>query len=583
MKILKNKNTFNKTTTKNIASLKKQKGSALALILGSIVVLGVIGYIGSTIYTSIIGGMQRTNLVVQTSQTITQAMYTLTTETTRNGSGIPVATPFFSAAPSPVGGGQIPASSAAPKSDSFGTVLGYCTNNAAIQSDPVFAVISAGSNKQFDTTCAQALTGVTIGDDKILMRTVANILQGVGGTVYFGDPVSQITTLGGLNPVKAGEFRVVTADGSAWTNKTGTPGQANWSLVGSAGGSSFADDIGLIVQASYPTFNVNNPKFLPADGSIYTSATYPTLATRASPSAVGGTTWTSITYGNGIFVAISTGTNIAATSPDGITWTVRTLPSVSTWNTITFGNGLFVVASNTNRAATSPDGITWTARTLNRTQTNVSSAYGNNTYLVVPSGSNILQYSGNGITWNSSPAVFAYTNFTDVTFGNGRFIITDNAGSDGVIITPDGINFTYSTILGLGRNWSAVAYGNGTFLAIASGSNTAATSPDGVTWTQQTLPATANWSNLTFGNGIFTAIATGTNIVAFSSDGITWVQKVMPVTTNWKNIAFNGSVFSVISNTPGTISATIGVTSTSFSVPNINSGNNNYYFIKALP
>lgn len=219
-------------------SLKnKQTGGILAIVLSSIVVLGVIAFVASTMYTGLIGGMQKTTLVSSSSTTLLQAAYTLTNETTRNASGIPVATAYLSSTPSPSGGGQIPASSAAPKVDSFGNVIGYCTSNSAtLQSDPVFAIISSGSNKVFDTTCSQALSGIAIGDDKVIMKTVANIMQGVGGTIFYGDPVTISANLGTLSPVHVGEMRVALADSSVWINPTGTSGIANWVQVGGISG-----------------------------------------------------------------------------------------------------------------------------------------------------------------------------------------------------------------------------------------------------------------------------------------------------------------------------------------------------------
>ena len=68
--------------------------------------------------------------------------------------------------------------------------------------------------------------------------------------------------------------------------------------------------------------------------------------------------WRSITYGNGIFVAVSSsGTgNRVMTSPDGITWTSRTSAADNYWYGITYGNGIFVAVSssgNGNRVMTS--------------------------------------------------------------------------------------------------------------------------------------------------------------------------------------------------------------------------------------
>jgi hypothetical protein len=65
-------------------------------------------------------------------------------------------------------------------------------------------------------------------------------------------------------------------------------------------------------------------------------------------------TWRSVTYGNGVFVAVAANSAIAATSPDGITWTQRALPSSANWQYVTYGNGVFVaVAANSAIAATS--------------------------------------------------------------------------------------------------------------------------------------------------------------------------------------------------------------------------------------
>jgi alpha-acetolactate decarboxylase len=78
--------------------------------------------------------------------------------------------------------------------------------------------------------------------------------------------------------------------------------------------------------------------------------------------------WNSMTYGNGLFVAVAgSGTgNRVMTSPDGINWTSRTSAADNIWNSVTYGNGLFVAVSTTgigNRVMTSPDGITWTSQT----------------------------------------------------------------------------------------------------------------------------------------------------------------------------------------------------------------------------
>ena len=72
----------------------------------------------------------------------------------------------------------------------------------------------------------------------------------------------------------------------------------------------------------------------------------------------------SVIFGNGIFVAVAANNNFpAATSPDGITWTTRTMPRVANWQSVAFGNGVFVAMATGNIAATSSDGIAWTETT----------------------------------------------------------------------------------------------------------------------------------------------------------------------------------------------------------------------------
>ena len=67
--------------------------------------------------------------------------------------------------------------------------------------------------------------------------------------------------------------------------------------------------------------------------------------------------WWSVTYGGGLFVAVTnTGTNRVMTSPDGITWTPRSAAEANQWMSVTYGGGLFVAVAydGTNRVMTSP-------------------------------------------------------------------------------------------------------------------------------------------------------------------------------------------------------------------------------------
>jgi hypothetical protein len=136
-----------------------------------------------------------------------------------------------------------------------------------------------------------------------------------------------------------------------------------------------------------------------------------------------------VTYGNGLFVAVSsaTNTNQVMTSPDGINWTVQTSAAANSWRSVTYGNGLFVAvsANGTNRVMTSPDGINWTEISV---VTNV---------------------------------------WTAITYGNGLFVAVAAASSNQIITSTDGINWTVGQAPEA-NGWASVTYGNGLFVAIAS-------------------------------------------------------------------------------------------------------------------
>ena len=99
-------------------------------------------------------------------------------------------------------------------------------------------------------------------------------------------------------------------------------------------------------------------------------------------------------------------------------------------------------------------------------------------------------------------------------------------------------------------NWSAIAFGNGVFVAVsgASGnvkSDKAGISKNGKRWCNITMPVVAAWSAIAFGNGVFVAVAAGLKLVATSSDGCTWVMRenALPDFLSWNAIAFCNNQF----------------------------------------
>jgi hypothetical protein len=275
--------------------------------------------------------------------------------------------------------------------------------------------------------------------------------------------------------------------------------------------------------------------------------------------------WRSVTYGNGLYVSVSEvdglqpTSNRIMTSPDGITWTLRTGTSYNNLYSVTFGNGIFVAVGAAD-IITSSDGITWTLRTGTG---NVwfSVTFGNG--LFVASGSNFgapIMTSPNGITWTGRP-VLGVSRLECVAYGNGLFVAANNFGQ--LITSPDGITWTERTVPN--NDYRSIAYGNGLFVAIANGSlesKIITTSPDGITWTSRTVSSlqTGAWSSITFGNGYFVAVNRGgSGKTMYSADGITWTSKAS-FSNQWESVTFaNNRFVSVSSNGIGNNVMTLDV------------------------
>ena len=170
-----------------------------------------------------------------------------------------------------------------------------------------------------------------------------------------------------------------------------------------------ADNAQVAADNAQTTANSNSMKLLTLDTL---QASMPSVAS-----------WRSVIYGNGRFVAVAAGKDIAAYSDDGINWTEMTMPATAGWCSVTYGNGRFVAVTNNKStcAAYSDDGINWIQTSMPATAMWESVAYGNGRFVAVTSGFvGTAAYSDDGINWiqTSMPEDDWYS----VTYGNGRFV-----------------------------------------------------------------------------------------------------------------------------------------------------------------
>jgi len=322
---------------------------------------------------------------------------------------------------------------------------------------------------------------------------------------------------------------------------------------------------GLTVGTGYSFYvvgtgadNVPRPSDTVTATPIANDATTWTIRTSASAN-----NWFGVTYGNGLFVAVSgTGTNNRVmTSPDGITWTSRTPAVDNTWRGLTFGNGLFVAVAETgtgNGVMTSPDGITWTSRSPAADLKWRAVTFGNGLFVAVAETGtgNRVMTSTDGINWTIRTSA-ANNGWTAVTYGGPTgarlFVAVSETGtSNRVMTSPDGVTWTSRTSAA-DIAWTSVTYGAGLFVAVGSieVGDRVMTSPDGITWTSRAPAANNDWRSVVFVNGWFVAVASsGTgNRVMTSPDGITWTSRTSAANNDWRSVTYaNGRFVAVASS-----------------------------------
>ena len=189
---------------------------------------------------------------------------------------------------------------------------------------------------------------------------------------YSADGITWTATTMGTSATWAdvcfGEGRFVAIASNSTTVRVSLDGE-NWDNTGTlsaTGYNTIAYGMGLYIAVKSGSQSVNRST---------TGIGAWTEGASALPSTAA---WTSVTWGNGRFVAVAGGGSTAAAySLDGITWTAATLPA-GTWTHITYGQGVFLIVSTTTAAATSEDGVVWTTRTTGAAASGFSTAvFGN--------------------------------------------------------------------------------------------------------------------------------------------------------------------------------------------------------------
>ena len=231
----------------------------------------------------------------------------------------------------------------------------------------------------------------------------------------------------------------------------------------------------------------------------------------------------------GKFLAVGAGTN-GAVSIDGSTWTGEVLPTLPGGNYASIADGL------------ADDG---------------SSTFKQSAVVVVADGDGTVAYSNDADTWltSSLPGSFNATGENTVAFGQidsvtARFVVISDADQDVAYSDNGGATWSITGTALPATGYGEMVYGAGKFVAINSGTTSAAYSVDGISWTGITAPATfAAVTDIVWGNGKFVALG-GTNGIMYSLDGVTWYENALtlPLTATERKLAYGQGMFIITSD-----------------------------------
>ena len=184
-------------------------------------------------------------------------------------------------------------------------------------------------------------------------------------------------------------------DGSSWNN-CNIPDDCKNAVFTSI---TYGNNKYCAVSAATISSNTSNAFLYSTDGITWQKTTTETSQC-----------WQSVCYGNGKFVAVgykyddsgnkSLPSNIAAYSLDGITWAEVTMPN-RVWQSVCYGNGKFVATSEDTVIAYSTNGTTWTEVTIPNTYYASSISFIHNKFILISKYDGTVSESSDGISWTN--------------------------------------------------------------------------------------------------------------------------------------------------------------------------------------
>lgn len=229
---------------------------------------------------------------------------------------------------------------------------------------------------------------------------------------------------------------------------------------------------------------------------------------------------------------------------------------VNNWRDITYGNNKFVALGYNGHISTSGYGTNWTSA-IDKIESGSSGSwvsiaytsdfvgYGVN-YVALGQSGSIAVSAKPAEIWNSYGEIanLGSRNWSAITYGGGRFVALSQTGY--VSFSTNGTDWrTAVQVENLGSNfWRAITYGNNKFVAISQ-SKDVSNSPDGIGWQSSTrnIDFPALPQSICFDGEKF--IVLGYNgAISTSIDGVNWTPAVQNDELgehNWMAISYGNN------------------------------------------
>lgn len=288
------------------------------------------------------------------------------------------------------------------------------------------------------------------------------------------------------------------------------------------------DTIGLITYALTDT----TPRFV-AVGNAGT-VVYSTDARNWKVASAGAAGLNDVTYGASGFVAVGASGAIQQ-SPNAAegTWVQRTSGTALEIQSITYGNGRYVAVGGTGGVAdvilVSPTGETWQVLSLGLGQKLWGVEYFPVLGQFVATGdSSNVRVSADGLTWSNLSIGGGVNLRGDLAYGNGRFLIGDDASIVYAGLTPGALAATGSISAAASQG---VVFFNGSF-HLAGDTGALFRTADGVGAAALTSNAlgSVRWGMMASETQ---AVSVGwTGEILYTTDGQNWQGPVVPVASD---------------------------------------------------